>query len=216
MSKSRASLLYNDYYDDASYCSDDTADMSTLESEYAYDDEAQTSYGSSYGSEGHSSTDRSDVTSRYSGSTDDESVRYFKRRKSRKPKYDYIDAPQEGKSEKCAVSCVMKFLKKSDAMYETELLNFLTTNYKGHMKGGPVARKKYTKLFTIASPVIVNIVFIIISVLVTSDAGLISSMILLLLSIVYVFRKLKKCRKMCHRYGTEEKNARRRLKHYMH
>ncbi|SBS85687.1 Plasmodium exported protein, unknown function [Plasmodium ovale] len=116
-------------------------------------------------------------------------------------KYDKegITGLRRKKCDTCLISMLTKFLKKSDAMYETEVVKLMSTNYKRPVRGS-FGKSKIAKLFTVASPIITNIVFLIISILLTSDGGFITSVLLLFLSLIYVWRKVSKSKKLCTRY----------------
>ncbi|GAW82006.1 Plasmodium exported protein, unknown function [Plasmodium gonderi] len=178
------------------YNGNETADESANN-----DDDKQSSRKSSYRDDDYYDDEKSH--SYYKDSDyDDQSIITAKTKKSAKGKSDILNMSYERKKDRDLISYLMKFFKKSDALYETELIKLMSTEHKDHICGGPVSRKKYSKLFAVASPVIVNIVFIIISLLMTSNVGMITSVILLLLSVLYVSRKSRKCRRMVSNYGS--------------
>ncbi|KAI4837476.1 hypothetical protein MKS88_003950 [Plasmodium brasilianum] len=104
---------------------------------------------------------------------------------------------RKGNQEKCLVTYVMNFISKSDALYETELLKYMTMYNKHGRDGKLSAKKRFFNFFTVSSIVLVNFIFLLVSLISKSTGGIVTFTIFLALSLIYVFYKSLKCRKMC-------------------
>ncbi|GAW81556.1 Plasmodium exported protein, unknown function [Plasmodium gonderi] len=95
------------------------------------------------------------------------------------------------------------FVKKSDAMYETELLHVLMKIRESQEAGGkPLGLKvKVSNKITTFSPVLAISVFFLLFAIFQNTGGLIVSSITLVLAGIYVYYKYNKCKRMCKVYG---------------
>lgn len=109
---------------------------------------------------------------------------------------------------------LMKYLKKSDALYETELINIMS--YYNNQQGRNVRKKKRSltrkikDFLTVLSPILVFAVTLVLCYMYNSNTGIIVSSIFLIASVLYVWYKYKKCKRLCKLYG--EFNVKRLLK----
>ncbi|SBS89049.1 Pv-fam-d protein [Plasmodium ovale curtisi] len=100
-----------------------------------------------------------------------------------------------------------KFVKKSDAMYETELLSIMSPE--GTVgSNGKVRRKRKHGLvnsikdkLTILSPVLAIGIFLLLFVVFDMTPGIVLSSIFLVLSVAYVWYKYGKCKRVYNLYG---------------
>ncbi|SBT51091.1 Pv-fam-d protein [Plasmodium ovale wallikeri] len=115
-----------------------------------------------------------------------------------------------------------KFVKKSDAMYETELLSIMAhENIVG--PNGKVSKKRKRGIvnsiqdkLTILSPVFAIAIFLLLFVVFEMTPGIVLSSIFLVLSVVYVWYKYGKCKRICNLYGRcDEKKLMNRNQKYM-
>ncbi|KAI4837032.1 hypothetical protein MKS88_003499 [Plasmodium brasilianum] len=94
------------------------------------------------------------------------------------------------------------FVKKTDAIYESELLKTLMANVVNkNSKKKRGFNKKIVDGLTITSPVLAMSIFLLLFALQNVTPGIVISVFFVVLALYYVFHKYKKCKHLCKVYG---------------
>ncbi|VUZ96759.1 Plasmodium exported protein, unknown function [Plasmodium vivax] len=110
---------------------------------------------------------------------------------------------EESKEKGGFINKIKNFIKKSDAMYETELLNvmMLSANSKNKTGAKLGIKKQILNKVTILSPVLAMSIFFILFAVFNKVPGMIVSAIFVAIACIYVIYKHKKCKRMFKVYG---------------
>ncbi|SBT54173.1 Plasmodium exported protein, unknown function [Plasmodium ovale wallikeri] len=91
----------------------------------------------------------------------------------------------------------VKFIKKSDAMYETDLVKLLSTEYNNNHRGESNFLKRLQMHFKASTPLLAATLFIITFIVLESPVGIAISSGVYVLALIYVLYKLMKCSSIC-------------------
>ncbi|SBS93343.1 Plasmodium exported protein, unknown function [Plasmodium ovale curtisi] len=101
-----------------------------------------------------------------------------------------------GSKSKTSLLPFAKFIKKSDAKFEKEIMKLLMKRYKIHSKGENELSKKTKMYFKIMTPLLSSSVSTLTFIALMSPFGISISFIIYLLTLTYSTTKIKKCKRM--------------------